>query len=261
MRCLSDARRGESARSSCSPITGERAARRSPSVSSVRCRRSRPGCIAASRSSRTACHEPLARRRFQRGRICARHARSPASARRSPRAVCASRNWTPRSEPGRCAFRACPRPFRRSSRRAIFWPRSRRASHARRATLAARNETVVELTRRLRALARSPRSAARAWRRCSSIGVGLRESTRVAAPHEFVAVLQKSADSPAFVITVNLDTRESDRAPGRGAGAVRQGLRIVDHQRQARRAAFARRDRQANLTANPSLAALRSRAS
>ena len=30
---------------------------------------------------------------------------------------------------------------------------------------------------------------------------------RVAAPHEFVAVLQKSPDAPAFVVTVNLDQR------------------------------------------------------
>ena len=41
-----------------------------------------------------------------------------------------------------------------------------------------------------------------------AIGIGVRESTRLAAPHEFVAVLQKSADAPAFVVTVNLDTRD-----------------------------------------------------
>lgn len=35
-----------------------------------------------------------------------------------------------------------------------------------------------------------------------------RETTRPQGPHEFVAVLQKSADSPAFAVTVNIDTRE-----------------------------------------------------
>jgi anti-sigma-K factor RskA len=69
------------------------------------------------------------------------------------------------------------------------------------------NPDIVDLTRRLRrwrigALAASALAAALA------IGVGLRESMRVATPHEFVAVLQKSADEPAFVVTVNLDTRD-----------------------------------------------------
>jgi anti-sigma-K factor RskA len=41
-----------------------------------------------------------------------------------------------------------------------------------------------------------------------AIGVVAREATRPAAPHEFVAVLQRSADSPAFVASINLDTRE-----------------------------------------------------
>ncbi len=35
-----------------------------------------------------------------------------------------------------------------------------------------------------------------------------REATREAVPHEYVAILQKDAASPAFAITVNLDTRE-----------------------------------------------------
>jgi anti-sigma-K factor RskA len=35
-----------------------------------------------------------------------------------------------------------------------------------------------------------------------------REVMRPAAPHEFVAVLQKSPDAPAFAISVNIDTRE-----------------------------------------------------
>jgi anti-sigma-K factor RskA len=41
-----------------------------------------------------------------------------------------------------------------------------------------------------------------------AIGIGVREAGRQAAPHEFVAILQKSADSPAFMVSVNLDTRE-----------------------------------------------------
>ena len=41
-----------------------------------------------------------------------------------------------------------------------------------------------------------------------AIGIGVREAGRQTAPHEFVAVLQKSADSPAFMVSVNLDTRE-----------------------------------------------------
>jgi anti-sigma-K factor RskA len=35
-----------------------------------------------------------------------------------------------------------------------------------------------------------------------------RETTREAVPHEYVAILQKDAASPAFAITVNLDRRE-----------------------------------------------------
>jgi len=66
---------------------------------------------------------------------------------------------------------------------------------------------VVDLTRPLRrwrfgAIAASVVAAALA------IGLGLSESTRVATPHQFVAVLQKSADQPAFIVTINLDTRD-----------------------------------------------------
>ncbi len=41
-----------------------------------------------------------------------------------------------------------------------------------------------------------------------AIGIVAREATRVAPPHEFVAILQKSPDSPAFAVSVNIDTRE-----------------------------------------------------
>jgi len=65
---------------------------------------------------------------------------------------------------------------------------------------------VVELRRRLsrwRAGALAAASIAAAL----VIGIGLRESMRLGAPHEFVAVLQKDADAPAFLVTVNLDSR------------------------------------------------------
>lgn len=41
-----------------------------------------------------------------------------------------------------------------------------------------------------------------------AVGVVIREATRETAPREFVAVLQKSADSPAFVASINIDTRQ-----------------------------------------------------
>ena len=41
-----------------------------------------------------------------------------------------------------------------------------------------------------------------------AVGFIARETTREAVPHEYVAILQKDAASPAFAITVNLDTRE-----------------------------------------------------
>jgi anti-sigma-K factor RskA len=39
-------------------------------------------------------------------------------------------------------------------------------------------------------------------------GFAVRETTREALPHQYVAILQKDAASPAFAITVNLDSRE-----------------------------------------------------
>lgn len=41
-----------------------------------------------------------------------------------------------------------------------------------------------------------------------AIGLVVRETGQSRAPHEFVAVLQKGPDSPAFAVTVNIDTRE-----------------------------------------------------
>ena len=68
------------------------------------------------------------------------------------------------------------------------------------------NSLVVDLTKRLRRW-RAGALAAGSIAAALAIGVGLREKMREATPHEFVAVLQKSADQPAFVVTVNLDSR------------------------------------------------------
>jgi anti-sigma-K factor RskA len=65
---------------------------------------------------------------------------------------------------------------------------------------------IVDLTTRLRRWRRSA-IAAGSIAAALAIGLGLRENMRQAAPHEFVAVLQKSADQPAFVVTVNIETR------------------------------------------------------
>jgi anti-sigma-K factor RskA len=72
---------------------------------------------------------------------------------------------------------------------------------------AAPNETVAALRSRLGRW-RAAAIGATGLAAMLAIGVVFREATRETAPHEFVAVLQKSADSPAFAVTVNLDTRE-----------------------------------------------------
>ena len=72
---------------------------------------------------------------------------------------------------------------------------------------AAPANNVADLTRRL-ARWRVSAIAASGLAAALAIGIGLREVARVEQPHEFVAVLQKSADSPAFMVTVNLDTRD-----------------------------------------------------
>jgi anti-sigma-K factor RskA len=46
-----------------------------------------------------------------------------------------------------------------------------------------------------------------------AIGFIAREATRAVAPREFVAVLQKSADSPAFVASINLNSGELSVRP------------------------------------------------
>ena len=61
---------------------------------------------------------------------------------------------------------------------------------------------------RARALARGGDRGFAASRRSSLAGVVGARSDATNAPHEFVAVLQKSPDAPAFAVTVNIDTRE-----------------------------------------------------
>ena len=64
-------------------------------------------------------------------------------------------------------------------------------------------ETLFRALRRWRAGAIAAGSIAAAL----AVGLVVRETTRTAAPHEFVAVLQKGPDQPAFIVTVNLDDR------------------------------------------------------
>ena len=111
---------------------------------------------------------------------------------------------------------------------------------------------VVDLMRRLRRW-RFNAVAASAIAAALAIGIGLRESTRVATPHEFVAVLQKSADSPAFIISVNLDSRDltvRPVAPPPQAGKAYE-LWIINDKLGAPRSLGVIDE--ANLTANPSL--------
>jgi anti-sigma-K factor RskA len=111
---------------------------------------------------------------------------------------------------------------------------------------------VVDLTRRVRRW-RFSAIAASAIAAALAIGVGLRESLRVAVPHEFVAVLQKSADAPAFVVTVNLDTRDLTVRPVAAppqAGKAYE-LWIINDKLGAPRSLGV--IDQANPTANPSL--------
>jgi anti-sigma-K factor RskA len=74
------------------------------------------------------------------------------------------------------------------------------------------DENVVSLRRsltrwRMGAIAASSLAALLA------IGLVVREETRQAAPHEYVAILQKDAASPAFEVTVDLDRQELSVRP------------------------------------------------
>jgi anti-sigma-K factor RskA len=74
-------------------------------------------------------------------------------------------------------------------------------------TSIAPNASVIELRARL-ARWRAAAVGAASIAAMLAVGVVVRETTRGGAPHEFVAVLQKSPDAPAFAVTVNIDTRE-----------------------------------------------------
>jgi len=68
------------------------------------------------------------------------------------------------------------------------------------------DDEVASLTRALRRW-RSGAIAAGSIAAALAVGFVARETTRNAAPHEFVAVLQKGPDQPAFIVSVNLDER------------------------------------------------------
>ena len=55
---------------------------------------------------------------------------------------------------------------------------------------------------------RPERSPRRCLAALLAVGLVARETTREAAPHEYVAILQKDAASPAIEVTVDLDKRE-----------------------------------------------------
>ncbi len=91
-------------------------------------------------------------------------------------------------------------------RPATSFPRSRRAFGARRRT-APENATVVALERGIRRW-RAAALAASVIAALLAVGFIARETGRRSAPHEYVAILQKDAASPAFEVTVNLDRQE-----------------------------------------------------
>jgi anti-sigma-K factor RskA len=66
---------------------------------------------------------------------------------------------------------------------------------------------VLDLRRRLTRW-RSAAIAASSLAALLAVGFAVREGTRTNVPHEYVAILQKDAASPAFEVTVNLDSQE-----------------------------------------------------
>jgi anti-sigma-K factor RskA len=66
---------------------------------------------------------------------------------------------------------------------------------------------VLDLRRRLTRW-RSAAIAASSLAALLAVGFAVREGTRTNVPHEYVAILQKDAASPAFEVTVNLDRQE-----------------------------------------------------
>src|SRR3984885_7397598 len=77
------------------------------------------------------------------------------------------------------------------------------------------NGTIVELERSIRRW-RAMAIAASVLAGVLAIGFVARETTRRSAPHEYVAILQKDAASPAFAVTVNLDKQELTVRPVAG---------------------------------------------
>ena len=69
------------------------------------------------------------------------------------------------------------------------------------------NGTIVDLERSIRRW-RAMAIAASLFAGVLAIGLVARETSRRSAPHEYVAILQKDAASPAIEVTVNLDKQE-----------------------------------------------------
>jgi anti-sigma-K factor RskA len=72
---------------------------------------------------------------------------------------------------------------------------------------APRSGAIVDLERSIRRW-RAMAIAASLFAGVLAIGIVARETSRRSAPHEYVAILQKDAASPAFAVTVNLDKQE-----------------------------------------------------
>jgi anti-sigma-K factor RskA len=77
---------------------------------------------------------------------------------------------------------------------------------------ASTNANVVVLERGIRRW-RAAAIAASLVAALLAVGFVTRETSRTSSPHEYVAILQKDAGSPAFEVTVNLDKRELSVRP------------------------------------------------
>jgi anti-sigma-K factor RskA len=77
---------------------------------------------------------------------------------------------------------------------------------------ASTNANVVVLERGIRRW-RAAAIAASLVAALLAVGFVARETSRTSSPHEYVAILQKNAGSPAFEVTVNLDKQELSVRP------------------------------------------------
>jgi anti-sigma-K factor RskA len=77
---------------------------------------------------------------------------------------------------------------------------------------ASTNANVVALERGIRRW-RAAAIAASLVAALLAVGFVARETSRTSSPHEYVAILQKNAGSPAFEVTVNLDKQELSVRP------------------------------------------------